>query len=81
MIKENLKIYSVPAPTSNMDFFRYRIDIYYNSSLAVKVNEQIYLHPSNVKVTTQGRIEFLDPTTNETVFYIPEPFVVDSTLQ
>ena len=76
-VKETIVMASVPANTSNMDYFRYRINVYYNNSLGIRVNGNYYLHPSSVALNTTGRIEFLDAT-NKTVFYIPEPLVWDS---
>lgn len=77
-VKETLAITSIPNPVGVADYFRYKINLYYNNSLQVCFdNGTCYLHPSNVKVVTNGGITFKDAK-NTTIFYIPPPNVTDS---
>jgi hypothetical protein len=76
-LQEILAIGSVPANTSYMDYFRFRIDIYYNSSLSVWVDNVNYTHPTNQAANTTGEIVFTD-VNNSTIFWIPSPRVWDS---
>jgi hypothetical protein len=75
-LDEVLKIGGVPSNVTWADYWRYRVDVYYNSSLTVQVNGVNYLHPSNVMVNTTGRINFYSG--GSLVFYIPAPIVRDS---
>lgn len=76
-LKESFVITSVPTNTSAADFFRYRINVFYNSTLRVCLNNgTCYLNPSSVSVNTTDKVYFKDAN-NVTVFYLPAPFIVD----
>lgn len=76
-LKESLDISSIPGNASYADFFRYRINVYYNNSLQVCVNGVCYLHPTSVTVNTTDAVYFKD-SNNATVYYLPVPTVTDS---
>lgn len=77
-LKETLVISSVPTNVSSADFFRYKINVFYNNSLQVCLsNGTCYLHPSSVNVNTTDSIYFKD-SNNVTVFYLPAPILTDN---
>ena len=78
--KENIIINNsgaIPANSSAADFFRFRTDLYYNSSLQVCVNGVCYLHPSSLSLNTTNEIDFKD-SYNNTIFYLPPVTITDS---
>lgn len=81
VMKENLVINNsgaLPANSSIADFFRFRTDLYYNSSLKVCLtNGTCYLHPSSVNVNTTGKVDFRD-SNNNTIFSLPPITITDN---
>jgi hypothetical protein len=75
-LDELLSIKSLPTNTSAIDYFRFRVDIYYNNSLTIQVNGNNYTHPSSVNINTTGQINFY--ANNNLVFWIPNATVYDS---
>ena len=77
-LKETLKIHSVPSNASYADFLQYEVTCYYNSSLEIYANGIGYLNPSGVQFNTTARIDFNNPSTNATVYWLPQPYIYDS---
>ena len=76
-LKENIVVSSLPAFSPLADFFRYRVNVYYNNSLQVCVDDVCYLHPSSVDLNTTGGIAFKD-SDNKTIFNVPHGIITDS---
>jgi Concanavalin A-like lectin/glucanases superfamily len=80
LVKENIIINTnstLPANSSAADFFRFRTDLYYNSSLQVCVNGICYKNPSSLSLNTTKEIDFKDQY-NNTIFYLPPITITDS---
>ena len=78
-LKETLIIHNVSAPSSSIkpDYLQYAANCYFNNSLTIYANGVGYLHPTNQKFVTSGRINFNDAN-NQTVFWLPQPSIQDS---
>jgi hypothetical protein len=78
-VKETLIIHAVSPPSSTIipDYLQYGAKCYFNNSLTIYADGIGYLHPSNQKFTTNGRIDFNDGA-NQTIFYLPPPVISDS---
>ena len=78
-LKENIviPISLIPNNVSNADFFRYKVNIYYNNSLSTCVNNNCSTHASNYNINTQGSITFQD-SNGDTITTIPPPIITDN---
>ena len=80
-MKETLIIRSVPNPSSSIvpDYFQYRTNLWFNSSLMLCADGICYSSSSGSakNIDTWGKIEFRD-SDNKTIFYLPTPIVSDS---
>jgi len=80
-MKETLIIRSISNSSSSIipDYFQYRANIWFNSSLMLCADGVCYSSSSGSarNIDTLGKIEFKD-SDNKTIFYLPTPIVSDS---